>query len=203
MFSKAKKRFVFPAMLVAGCIVCLGPAVSVRRSHNVSDSDPMNDIRLKPIGVIHTPFKEPKGTPIQPAMADGAKGTVTVFEEFQDGLKDLEGFDRIWLIYWFHRAPKARLLVTPFLDDQQRGVFATRAPARPNRLGISPVSLVRIDGNVLTVAGVDIIDGTPLLDIKPYAPLFDSYKVKRSGWLDNARKSRRVADERFEKPGKK
>jgi tRNA-Thr(GGU) m(6)t(6)A37 methyltransferase TsaA len=154
-------------------------------------------IRLRPIGVVHTAFKEPRGTPIQPAMADGGRGTVTIFEEFQDGLKDLEGFERIWLIYCFHRAPKGRLLVTPFLDDQERGVFATRAPTRPNPVGMSCVKLLGIDGNVLTVGDVDIIDGTPLLDIKPYAPLFDCYKVKRSGWLGHARKSRRVADERF------
>jgi tRNA-Thr(GGU) m(6)t(6)A37 methyltransferase TsaA len=163
----------------------------------------MNYIRLRPIGEVHTPFKEPKGTPIQPAMADGARGTVTVFEEFQDGLKDLEGFERIWLICWFHRAPEARLLVIPFLDDQQRGVFATRAPARPNPIGISSVRLLRVDRNVLTVADVDIVDGTPLLDIKPYAPALDCYKVKRSGWLDKAHKSRRVADERFERSGDK
>lgn len=157
----------------------------------------MNTIQLRPIGVIGTPFKEPKGTPIQPAVAEGARGTVTVFEEFQDGLKDLEGFDRIWLIYWVHRAPEARLLVTSFLDDHERGVFATRAPARPNPIGMSSVRLLRRDGNVLSVADVDMIDGTALLDIKPYAPAFDSYKVKQSGWLDNSRKNRRIADDRF------
>lgn len=158
----------------------------------------MEIIRLRPIGVIHTPFKEAKGTPIQPAVAEGASGAVTVFEEFHEGLKDLEGFDRIWLIYWLDRAPEARLLVTPFLDDQERGVFATRAPARPNPIGISCVRLLRVDGNVLTVADVDMIDGTTLLDTKPYAPAFDCFKVKRSGWLDRSRKSRRVADDRFE-----
>jgi tRNA-Thr(GGU) m(6)t(6)A37 methyltransferase TsaA len=136
-------------------------------------------------------------------MADGARGTVTVFEEFQDGLKDLEGFERIWLICWFHLAPESRLLVTPFLDDHERGVFATRAPGRPNPIGISSVRLLRVDRNVLTVADVDIVDGTPLLDIKPYAPALDWYNVKRSGWLDKARTSRRVADERFERAGEK
>jgi tRNA-Thr(GGU) m(6)t(6)A37 methyltransferase TsaA len=163
----------------------------------------MNTIRTRPIEVLHTPFKEPKGTPIQPAMADGARGTVTVFKEFQEGLRDLEGFERIWLIYWFHRMPEVRLLVTPFLDDREHGVFATRAPTRPNPIGISSVRLLRVEGNVLMVADVDIIDGTPLLDIKPYAPAFDCYRVKRSGWLDNARKSRRFADERFERADEK
>jgi tRNA-Thr(GGU) m(6)t(6)A37 methyltransferase TsaA len=188
---------------MALCIFCLKPWAFADRSPSPSNEEPMNTIRLRPIGVVHTPFKEPKGTPIQPAMADGARGTVTVFEEFQDGLKDLEGFERIWLICWFHLAPKARLLVTPFLDDRQHGVFATRAPARPNPIGISSVRLLRIDGNILTVADVDIVDGTPLLDIKPYAPAFDCYKVKRSGWLDKARKSRRVADDRFERANDK
>ena len=161
----------------------------------------MNTLRVRPIGIVHSPFKEPKGTPIQSAMAEGAAGTVTVFKQYQDGLKDLEGFDRIWLVYWFDRSPEAKLLVTPFLDDQERGVFATRAPTRPNPIGISCVRLLGVEGNILRVADVDLLDGTPLLDIKPYAPAFDCYRVKRCGWLDKARKSRRVADERFERSG--
>jgi tRNA-Thr(GGU) m(6)t(6)A37 methyltransferase TsaA len=203
MLLRWKKRAVISTIAMVACIFCLRPWASADRSQSRLDEEPMNYIRLRPIGEVHTPFKEPKGTPIQPAMADGARGTVTVFEEFQDGLKDLEGFERIWLICWFHRAPEARLLVIPFLDDQQRGVFATRAPARPNPIGISSVRLLRVDRNVLTVADVDIVDGTPLLDIKPYAPALDCYKVKRSGWLDKAHKSRRVADERFERSGDK
>jgi tRNA (adenine37-N6)-methyltransferase len=158
----------------------------------------MNSFRISPIGVVHSPFKEPKGTPIQPAMAKGAAGTVTVLKKFQDGLRDLEGFERIWLIYWFHRSPGPRLRVTPFLDDRRRGVFAVRAPTRPNPIGMSSVRLLGVNGNVLKVADVDILDGTPLLDIKPYVPAFDCYRVKRAGWLDKAGKSRRVADERFE-----
>jgi tRNA-Thr(GGU) m(6)t(6)A37 methyltransferase TsaA len=203
MLLRWKRRAVISTIAVAGCIVCVGAWPSADRSESRSDEEPMNYIRLRPIGVVHTPFKEPKGTPIQPTMADGARGTVTVFEEFQEGLKDLEGFERIWLICWFHLAPKAKLLVTPFLDDRQHGVFATRAPARPNPIGISSVRLLRVDGNILTVADVDIVDGTPLLDIKPYAPALDCYHVKRSGWLDRARKSRRLADERFERAGDK
>jgi tRNA-Thr(GGU) m(6)t(6)A37 methyltransferase TsaA len=154
---------------------------------------------MKPIGVIRTPFRKPKGTPIQPSVAAGARGTVEVFEPYREGLKDLQGFDRIWLIYWFHRAPESRLLVTPFLDTERRGVFATRAPARPNPIGISCVRLLRLDGNILTVADVDILDGAPLLDIKPYAPRFDCYQVKRCGWLEQAPGRRRLADERFER----
>ncbi|HVO63693.1 MAG TPA: tRNA (N6-threonylcarbamoyladenosine(37)-N6)-methyltransferase TrmO [Terriglobales bacterium] len=163
----------------------------------------MNALRIRPIGVVRSPFKEIKGTPIQPAMAEGAVGTVTVFREFQEGLKDLEGFERIWLIYWFHRSPHPRLLVTPFLDERERGVFATRAPTRPNPIGMSSVRLLGIEGNVLRVADVDILDGTPVLDIKPYAPAFDCYSVERSGWLDKARKGRRVADKRFERSDRK
>jgi tRNA-Thr(GGU) m(6)t(6)A37 methyltransferase TsaA len=168
-------------------------------SSSSSGEEPMNTIQIRPIGVVHSPFKEPKGTPIQPAMAEGAAGTVRVFKKYQDGLKDVEGFDRIWLVYWFHRSQRARLLVTRFLDDGERGVFATRAPAWPNPIAISSVRLLRVEGNVLKAADVDILDGTPLLDIKPYAPAFESYRVKRCGWLDKARKSRRVADERFER----
>jgi tRNA-Thr(GGU) m(6)t(6)A37 methyltransferase TsaA len=203
MLLRWQKRAIISKIAMAGCIICLRPWAFADRSPNPSDEEPMNSIRLRPIGVIHTPFKEPKGTPVQPSMADGARGTVTVLEEFQKGLKDLDGFERIWLIYYFHRAPEARLLVTPFLDDQQRGLFATRAPARPNPIGISSVRLLSVDDNVLTVADVDIIDGTPLLDIKPYAPAIECYKVKRSGWLDTARKSRRVADDRFKEAGDK
>jgi len=158
-------------------------------------------LRLRPIGVIRTPFWEAAGTPIQPRRARGVKGTVEVFERFQEGLKDLEGFERIWLVYWFHRAAKARLRVIPYLDDQERGLFATRAPCRPNPIGMSPVRLLKVESNLLTVADVDILDGTPLLDIKPYTPHFDCFKVTRCGWLEKAARRRRVADSRFETGG--
>jgi tRNA-Thr(GGU) m(6)t(6)A37 methyltransferase TsaA len=189
-----KKRAVISTIATAGCIMCVGPWAAEDRNQTLSGDNPLNGLGLRPIGVIHTPFREPQGTPIQPAMADGARGTVTVFEEFQDGLKDLEGFERSRLICWFHLAAKARLLVRPFLDDKRHGVFATRAPARPNPIGISSVRALRVENDVLTVADADIVDGTPLLDIKPYAPALDSYRVKRSGWLNKACKSRRVAD---------
>jgi len=153
-----------------------------------------------PIGIIHTPFTEPAGTPIQAAMAEGVEGRVEVFAEFAAGLKDLDGFERIWLLYQFDRAPPPRLLVTPFLDDVPRGVFSTRAPCRPNPIGLSPVRLGRIEGNVLYVRDVDMLDGTPLLDIKPYAPRFDHFDVRRSGWLDRAAPGRAVADDRFRAP---
>jgi tRNA-Thr(GGU) m(6)t(6)A37 methyltransferase TsaA len=156
-------------------------------------------LEVTPIGIIRSPFTEARGTPIQPALADGAEGTVEVFEQYADGIADLEGFDRIWLIYWFDRVRDVRLKVTPYLDDAERGLFATRAPCRPNPIGMSPVRLVRIEGRVLHVLDVDVLDGTPLLDIKPYSPRFDCFDVGRSGWLDAAADRRAVADGRFHK----
>ena len=163
-----------------------------------SQNAALQEMRVKPIGIIRTPFQEPTGTPIQPSRSGGAKGTVEVFPEYADGLKDLDGFERIWLIYWFDRAPAPQLLVVPFLDDRERGVFATRAPSRPNAIGMSVVRLLQVVGNTLEVANVDILDGTPLLDIKPYVPEFDSHTVEKSGWLDHAPQRRSVADGRFE-----
>ncbi len=158
-------------------------------------------MELEPIGIIHSPFAEAKGTPIQPRAAEGVEGTVEVFEPFVAGLKDLDGFERIWLLYWFDRVAGPRMTVTPFLDDEPRGLFATRAPCRPNPIGMSPVRLLRIEGNVLHVADVDVLDSTPLLDIKPYAPQLDCFDVARCGWLDAATRRRRIeemrADDRF------
>ena len=118
-------------------------------------------------------------------------------------MKDLAGFERIWLIYWLHKAPESSLLVTPFLDTRERGIFATRAPARPTPIGISAVRLLAIQEGVLDVADVDIIDGTPLLDIKPYVPEFDCYPNSKAGWFAESDSKRRLADDRFDStPGK-
>ncbi len=163
-----------------------------------ANSGAARPMRLEAIGVIHTPFAAAAGTPIQPKLAGGAQGTVEVFQPYAAGLKDLDGFERVWLLYWLHRAPPARLQVTPFLDSVERGLFATRAPCRPNPIGLSPVRLLRVDGNVLHVADVDMLDGSPLLDIKPYAPQFDVFAEARGGWLEGASPGRHVlADERF------
>ena len=143
----------------------------------------LTEIVLKPIGTVHSPFKEPPGTPIQPGAAAGVQGMVEVFPEYGEGLKDLEGFSHLILLYYFHLAPGFSLLVKPFLDDQKRGLFATRAPARPNPIGISTVRLERIDGTRLYIREVDIVDGTPLLDIKPYVDRFDRRDGATSGWL--------------------
>lgn len=162
----------------------------------MSEGVPMN-LAFRAIGIICSPFIEPAGTPIQPVYADGAEGTVEVFEPFAEGLADLEGFDRIWLLYWCHRSGGSKMRVIPYRDTQEHGLFATRAPARPNPIGLSCVSLQRIAGNVLYVGDLDILDGTPLLDIKPYVPAFDSFPTARSGWVSEERSQRTTADQRF------
>ena len=153
--------------------------------------------RIEIIGVIETPFPQAVGCPIQPSRASGAEGVVRIDPRFEAGLKDLEGFARIWLVYSLHLVPEARLLVTPFLDRRQRGIFATRAPVRPSAIGLSAVRLLAIEGNVLRVADVDMVSGTPLLDIKPYVPEFDSYPASKAGWFDGSDSTRSLADGRF------
>ena len=159
----------------------------------------MSGLNLKAIGTVHSPFLRAAGTPIQSAMAQGVEGSVEVFPEFVPGLQDLEGFERIWLLYWFDRATLAQLAVKPFLDQQEHGVFATRSPCRPNPIGLSCVRLVGIDGGRLRIIDVDILDGTPLVDIKPYAPQFDCFEGSRAGWLQNKGGQAVVADDRFER----
>ncbi len=156
-------------------------------------------IEFKPIGIIHTPYTEPKGMPIQPAGASGVKGAVEVFEPYREGLVDLDGFSHVVLLYHLHLSDGYKLRVVPFMDTEERGLFATRAPKRPNPIGLSVVQLDRIEDGVLHVQNVDIVDGTPLLDIKPYVPEFDSPTDFRTGWLEEARKkvSDRRADDRF------
>ncbi|MCP4123854.1 MAG: tRNA (N6-threonylcarbamoyladenosine(37)-N6)-methyltransferase TrmO [Bacteroidetes bacterium] len=156
-------------------------------------------IDYNPIGIIHSPFTELSGMPIQPAGAAGVEGTVDVFPEFQDGLKDLEGFSHIVLLYHFHRSDGFKLHVVPFLDSSSRGVFATRAPRRPNGIGLSVVKLQKIKDNILYIENVDILDGTPLLDIKPYVPEFDKQTKVKVGWLEEASKEvlKKKSDQRF------
>ncbi len=144
----------------------------------------MNEISFKPIGIIHSPFKEPKGIPIQPAVAEGIEGQVEVFPEYAEGLEDIGGFSRIFLIYQFHLSEGYHLKVKPYMDNKKRGVFATRAPSRPNPIGVSVVELLKVEGSTLYIMNVDIVDGTPLLDIKPYVPEFDIHEVKNIGWLE-------------------
>lgn len=156
-------------------------------------------IEYRQIGTIHTPFKSIEGMPIQPAGAEFVPGTVEVYPEYLEGLKDLDGFSHIILIYHFHKVAESKLIVTPFMDDQPRGVFATRAPKRPNPIGISVVRLLEIEGSTLKVENVDILDGTPLIDIKPYVPDFDQYPADRVGWLEHAKEGvkGKKSDSRF------
>ena len=159
----------------------------------------MDQITFKPIGVIHTPFTDTKGMPIQPSGAEGVRGSIEVAPEFAAGLKDVDGFSYIMLIYHFHLSTGFELEVVPFLDDTLRGVFATRAPRRPNGIGVSVVRLVKVEGNVLEVEDLDVVDGTPLLDIKPFVPEIDNREPGRSGWLSDKAIGMRTkkADDRF------
>ena len=143
------------------------------------------EFTLSTIGIIHSPHKETTKTPIQPVFSKDIEGTVELFEEFRAGLKDLEGFSYIYLFYYFDRSQKTSLLVKPYLADIESGIFATRAPHRPNKLGISLVRLEKIENNILHVKDLDILDGTPLLDIKPFIPRFDLRDDANSGWQED------------------
>jgi tRNA (adenine37-N6)-methyltransferase len=158
----------------------------------------ITEIKFKPIGVIHSQYTQAMGAPIQPCRAGKSPGYVTLRQEFVAGLADLAGFDRVWLIYFFHRAAAAKLRVIPYHDKVEHGLFATRVPARPNAIGMSCVRLLDISNNILRLAEVDVLDGTPLLDIKPYVPSYDNYPVDRCGWLDAVPDVPVVADDRFE-----
>jgi tRNA-Thr(GGU) m(6)t(6)A37 methyltransferase TsaA len=143
----------------------------------------MESIAYNPIGLIHSPFTETKDTPIQPSSAKGFKGRIEIFPQFADGLKDIEGFSHLIILYHFHQSEGYKLQVTPFLDEEPRGVFATRAPKRPNGIGLSVVKLLKVEGSTLFVDNIDALDGTPLLDIKPYVPQFNCVDNVKIGWL--------------------
>jgi len=159
----------------------------------------MKNIVYKSIGIIHSPFKGIEGMPIQPTGARGVTGTIEIKPEYIDGLNDIEGFSHIILIYHFHLSKGYSLRVKPFIDDNQHGIFATRAPRRPNPIGISVVRLIKVEDAILYIEDVDIVDGTPLLDIKPYVPEFDVQEAERIGWLSQkAEEVQKVkSDERF------
>ena len=157
------------------------------------------EIAYRPIGVIRSPFRDAANMPIQPTAAKGIAGTVALEEGYREGLRDVDGFSHLILIYHFHLSRGHSLLVKPFLDDAMRGVFATRAPRRPNPIGLSVVRLIRVEGSVLHVEDVDIVDETPLLDLKPYVPLFDGRQDVKTGWLADRGEGvfNTRADERF------
>jgi tRNA-Thr(GGU) m(6)t(6)A37 methyltransferase TsaA len=168
-------------------------------NHAIANDGPR--LLLAPIGVIHSPFQQQLGTPIQPYSAEGAQGTVEIFPSYAQGLVDLGGFERIWLIYWFDRACAAKLSVLPYRDTREHGLFATRVPSRINPIGMSAVHLLGVHGTTLQVGEIDILDGTPLLDIKPYVPDYDAYPGVRAGWVDapSVGKEPLRADARFSK----
>jgi len=143
----------------------------------------MQTIEYRPIGIIRSPFNSPQGTPIQPGGASGEIGRVELDSVYASALEDLAGFSHIYLIYHFHLAKPFAARVIPFIDDRPRGLFATRAPVRPNPIGLSVVRLERVEGTTLHVRDIDVVDGTPLLDIKPYVPAFDKRDADRIGWL--------------------
>jgi len=144
----------------------------------------INEIKLKPIGMIHTPYKELKDMPIQGTFGKNVKGTIGLFAEYQAGLKDIEGFSHLILIYYFDRSKEERLVAKPFLENQEHGIFAIRSPHRPNHIGFSIVKLEKVKGCTITFSEVDMLDITPLLDIKPYVAHFDSRTRVKSGWID-------------------
>jgi len=158
-------------------------------------------LKLKPIGIIHTPHKDPKGTPIQSIGAKDIKGTIELDPEYVDGLQDLDGFSHIILLYVFHKARPYNIKVLPYLETEKRGLFATRYPSRPNPIGLSVVRLEKIEGNTLHILDVDMLDGTPLLDIKPYIPDFDAYPEAVAGWQEKhkGKVRKHKSDNRFTK----
>lgn len=159
------------------------------------------EFTVKTIGVIRTPFKSSEDTPIQSSNSD-AKGHVDIATEYLDALKSLDGFSHIILVYWFHRAKPPKMRMKPFLDTEEHGLFSIRAPSRPNPIGISTVKLISIEGTRLNLEGVDMLDETPLLDIKPFVPEFDNRLHAASGWLSKSplvKDHPHKADTRFEK----
>lgn len=159
----------------------------------------MHNITYHPIGIVHSPFKSPEGTPIQPVAAKGTEAIIEIFPQFSEGLTDLEHFSHIYILFDLHLAQKKELMVVPFLDNKPHGIFATRSPGRPNSIGISVVILDRIENNKLHVKNIDILDGSPVLDIKPYIPQFDVFENVESGWFPKNKETieNKIDDGRF------
>jgi tRNA-Thr(GGU) m(6)t(6)A37 methyltransferase TsaA len=166
----------------------LNSPLSIQKSETLDTKEKeMNSVIYHPIGIIHSPYKEIEGMPIQPYGARGAKGSIEIKHEFVPGLKDIDGFSHIILLYHFHISKGYSLEVLPFLDDHPKGLFATRAPKRPNPIGLSIVRLIKVEENILHIEDVDILDNTPLLDIKPYVSMFDALDQTEVGWYAKAK----------------
>lgn len=144
------------------------------------------EFTFRPIGIIESPFEDEEDAPIQPSFSD-AYGTIIIDSDYIEGLTELEGFSHIILLYYFDRATTVDLKVVPYLDDKPKGIFAIRHPNRPNKIGLSIVQLVKVERNKLLVKGIDVLNGTPLLDIKPFVPEFDIKGIENTeiGWLAN------------------
>ena len=153
-------------------------------------------IEYRPIGFVRSPHQTTSGTPIQPSRARGIEGTIEIDEEYAEGLSDLDGFSHIILICHLHKAAGFKLKVVPYLDTEPRGLFATRSPKRPNPIALSLVRLLSIEDRTLTIEGLDLVDGTPVLDIKPFVGELDDRHDVRTGWLGEALAKRERADER-------
>jgi tRNA-Thr(GGU) m(6)t(6)A37 methyltransferase TsaA len=143
-----------------------------------------DSVTYRPVGVVRSPFTKREGMPLQSVAAAEVHGRIELQPAYAAGLRDLDGFSHLHLITHLHRSTPGGLEVVPYLDDTVRGVFATRSPRHPNPIGLSVVRLIEVDGNTLKVAGLDLLDGTPVLDIKPYVPAFDSFAAERTGWLE-------------------
>jgi len=152
------------------------------------------EIKIKPIGIIHTPYKYSKGMPIQGTFEKDVIGQIEVFLEYRQGLKDIEGFSHLILIYYFDKTKEEKLIGKPFLEDEPHGIFSIRSPYRPNHIGFSVVKLEKIEGNIVTFSEVDILDSTPLLDIKPYVSHFDSRESVKNGWLEKHFKNGKIPE---------
>ena len=145
----------------------------------------MEEIKIHPIGVIHSPYKEARDIPIQGIFRKEVEAWIELRDEYADGLTDLDGFSHAILIYYFHRSKKEEVLGKPFLEQKTHGIFAIRSPHRPNHIGLSVVGIKSISGNRMYFTEVDVLDGTPLLDIKPYVKYFDCREDVISGWIDS------------------
>jgi len=160
----------------------------------------MEQIIINPIGIIHTPHTDVKNMPIQPIAAEGIRGYIELLPEYAAGLKDMEGFSHITLLYRFHKIEGYQLEVIPFMDTETHGIFSTKAPKRPNAIGISTVKLIGVEGNIIHIEQVDMLDGTPLIDIKPFYPRYDNRENVQIGWLEKNKDlplEKLRSDERF------